>query len=200
MDYQEPPAVRHTRMKKTFYNAAKHSTRINKRAVQSSIDIGKEKTQYFEKVSLGCGGTVALIVSFLGAHAGRLQPRWLLRSALVTLVLAMMLGFFRNWLFPWYAFGVWQVQDLDAQVKRERARRDLIAAELTFAAEDGQPIDPQTWIADFQYREVVYDAKIEELKKARDRWFNWTKYTEQLTLVLASLGIVLLVALAWWNF
>ena len=56
-------------------SAAQHAAEANQRAVQVSVDIGKEKTQYFEKIALACAGTIALVVSFVGSHAGRLQPR-----------------------------------------------------------------------------------------------------------------------------
>jgi hypothetical protein len=69
---------------------------MGERAVQVSVDISKEKTQYFEKIALASAGTIALVVSFVGSHAGRLQPPWLLRSALIVLVLAMITAMYRN--------------------------------------------------------------------------------------------------------
>jgi hypothetical protein len=197
---QEPLAVRQNRLREAFAHAADHAANVNKQAVQSSMDVGKEKTQYFEKVSLGCGATVALIVSFVGAHAGRLQPRWLLRSALVTLVLAMMFGFFRNWLFPWYVFAVWGHQDFNAKLDREHAKRDLVLIGFAVSIEDGQPIDPDAWLRDFEKDETAFKARIAELKDLEDRSFNWTKRIEYVTLILASVGMALLVALAWLNF
>jgi hypothetical protein len=46
-------------------SAREHARNMNQRAVQVSMDVGKEKTQYFEKLSLGAGGTIALVVSFV---------------------------------------------------------------------------------------------------------------------------------------
>ena len=67
------------RLAALFDSASKHATAANQRAVQVSVDIGKERAQYFEKIALASGGTIALVVSFVGSHAGRLQPPWYLR-------------------------------------------------------------------------------------------------------------------------
>ena len=62
-------------------SAAKHAREVNARAVQVSVDIGKEKTQYFEKIALACAGTIALVVSFVGSACRTVRSRLcLLRS------------------------------------------------------------------------------------------------------------------------
>ncbi len=187
---QESMADRQNRLRAAFAQAADHAANVNKQAVQSSVDVGKEKTQYFEKVSLGCGATVALIVSFVGAHAGRLEPRWLLRSALVTLVLAMMFGFFRNWIFPWYVFAVWGHQDFKAKLERQLAKKELVLIGFAVSIEDGQLIDPNAWLPDSEKDEGALKAGIAKLKALEDRSFNWTQRIEYVTLMLASVGWV----------
>jgi len=199
-DYQEPLIVRQNRLRDAFAHAADHAANMNKQAVQSSIEVGKERTQYFEKVSLGCGATVALIVSFVGAHAGRLQPRWLLRSALVSLVSAMIFGLLRNWIFPWYTYAAMGHQDFDAKLAREYAKKKLISIGFAVSIEDGQQIDPDAWLRNFEKDESFSKERIAYLIALRDRSFNWTARIEYLTLILACVGMGLLVALAWLNF
>jgi hypothetical protein len=198
--YQEPLAIRVPRLQQTFNDAVRSSADINKQAVQSSLDVAKEKTQYLEKVSIGCGATVALIVTFLGAHAGHLRPEWLLRSALVVLVLAMMFGFLRNWIFPWYTFGAWGVQDYKAKLNKEDARRALISTGTALDADDGQPIDVDSWLHDFEKTESDLKSTIDRFQKMEKLAFDWARRTEYITLGLASGGMALLVALAWINF
>jgi hypothetical protein len=200
MTYQEPPAARHARLRRNLDRAVEHSAYVNELAVKSSVEVGKEKIQYVEKVSLGCGGTVAIIVSFVGSHAGKLQPRWLLRSALVTLISAMLLGFFRNWIFHWYTSAVWAYRDFDAMLKEEEARRDFVPMGKAASAESGQPINSDTWSPVFEKRKGILQPKLDELKKMERRALRWSTRTEYMTLGLASVGMALLVALAWINF
>ncbi len=188
------------RLNDNLRGASAHATKINDLAVQSSIDIGKEKTQYFEKLTLGCGGTVALMVSYVGAHAGKLQPPFLLRSALITLVLAMMCGFYRNWRFPWYTFAVWAHRDWIAKRDRELARKAIISTGLATSNEDGKLIDPQTWLEDFSETEKMIAKNIETAKKEEKTAFDWTRRSEYAMLWLAALGMIQLVVLAWVNF
>jgi hypothetical protein len=54
---------------------------------QIQVDSAKDRTPYFEKLTIGCGAAIAATVSFLGGsdkHA--LHPTWVLRCSLVALV------------------------------------------------------------------------------------------------------------------
>jgi hypothetical protein len=198
--YQESTATRVSRCRQVLNNAILTSTEIDKHAVHATLDIAKEKTQYLEKLSLGCGATVALIVSFVGAHAGHLQPEWLLRLVLVVLVFAMMFGFLRNWIFPWYSYGTCERQVWAAKLKTEYARKDLISTGTALFLADGNLIDVETWLRDFDKTESTIKSAIDRFKKMEERGFDWANRAEYLTLGLASIGMVLLVALAWNNF
>ncbi len=73
MPFPEDPK----RLRALFESAANHATEANRRANQASIHIAKGKTQYFEKIALASAGTIALVVSFIGSHAGcgwRIHP------------------------------------------------------------------------------------------------------------------------------
>src|SRR5262245_55974215 len=112
------------RLEALWNSAIAQARAANDRAVQASVDIVKDKTQYFEKIALACAGTIALTVSFIGSHSGRLQPPWLLRSALIVLVLAMIAAMYRNWKFPFYILAYHAARDLDAKLERQRCKRD----------------------------------------------------------------------------
>lgn len=113
-----PDAVEQQRLKILFEDAIRNAHAANQRAVQASLYIAKEKTQYVEKIALANAGTIALVVSFVGSHSGTLQPPWLLRSALVSLFLAMISAMYRNWTYPFYQYAIHARQDLTA--KREK--------------------------------------------------------------------------------
>jgi hypothetical protein len=194
-----PPAQEQQRLQALFDSACSHASAMNKRAVQASIDIGKEKTQYFEKIALACAGTIALVVSFVGSHAGRLQPVWLLRCSLITLVLAMMSAMYRNWKFPFYALACHAGEDMAAKQKKERARKDCIAAFPTFALEDGKLIDTAQWLLVFAENDKLFNDRIAECQAQENSAFNMTKRAEYVALLLTIISMIMLIALAWEN-
>jgi hypothetical protein len=194
----DPPEQK--RLSSLFDSAVRHAREVNARAVQVSVDIGKEKTQYFEKIALACAGTIALAVSFIGSRAGQLQPTWLLRSALVVLFLGMIAAMFRNWVFPYYAFAQARRSDETAKQEKERCRRDYILAVPSLALEDGKPIDLDAFQRQFDEDEKVREHRIKKCQ-AQENWaFNILKPIEYAALALTVAGMGLLIALAWRNF
>jgi hypothetical protein len=196
-----PPQAQQQLLLSLLESARKHSTETNQRATQATVDMAKEKTQYFEKIALASGGTIALVVSFVGAHAGRLQPPWLLRSALIVLVLAMVSAMYRNWRYPFYIMGSYGRQYMEARRDKGRRERDYVTAFPALAREeDGTPIDLAQFQTRFTTDEGIFRTKIEECEKQEKSAFNTVKVVEYLTLTLVVLGMALLVVLAWKNF
>jgi hypothetical protein len=188
------------RLEALLDSASKYARETNQRAAQVSIDIAQEKTQYFEKLALASGGTIALVVSFVGSHAGKLQPPWLLRSSLVVLVLAMIAAMYRNWKYPFYLLAVHAKLDFDAKLDKERCRRDCIVAIPALSLQDGKPINVQEFVKGFSATETVLTEKIKEFQKTERSAFTIVKYVEQITLLLMVIAMAMLVALAWKNF
>jgi len=182
-------------------SAKKHAADMNERATQTTVDIAKEKTQYFEKIALASAGTIALVVSFVGSHAGRLQPPWLLRSALVVLVLAMIAAMYRNWRFPFYMMGVYGRQYLEAKRQSRKRERDYVMEFPSLAREeDGTPMDISQFQTEFAEEAKLFETKIAECTKQEKSAFATVKFVEYLTLTLVITGMGLLIALAWKNF
>jgi hypothetical protein len=196
-----PDPMEQKRLSSLFDSAVKRAREVNARAVQVSVDIGKEKTQYFEKLALACAGTIALVVSFVGSHAGRLQPTYLLRSALVVLFLGMIAAMFRNWVFPYYVFAQARRSDETAKQEKEHYRRDYIVAVPSLVAlEDGKPIDLDAFQRQFDEDDKVREQKIKKCQTQENRAFNILKPVEYSVLKLTAVGMGLLIALAWKNF
>jgi hypothetical protein len=195
-----PDPIEQKRLSSLFESAVKRAQNANERAVQVSVDIGKEKTQYFEKIALACAGTIALVVSFVGSHTGRLQPAWLLRGALVTLLLGMIAAMYRNWKFPFYVLAHARRNDETAKRDKERCRRDYIVAVPSLALEDGKPIDVEEFVRQFDEDEKVREERIKKCETQEDSTFNIVKQVEDAALTLTVVGMVLLIALAWKNF
>jgi hypothetical protein len=195
-----PSQLEQQRLRALVDSASKHATDVNLRAVQVTSEISKEKTQYFEKLALASGATIALLVSFVGAHSARLQPPWLLRSALIVLVLAMIAAMYRNWKYPYYLYAVYARQDSQAKQEQERCKRDYVVAFPTISMEAGEPIDVPGYLENFAKNEKILSKQISESRKIEDAAFNMVKYVEWLTLFLIVAGMALIVALAWRNF
>jgi len=133
--------VTKARLETLVNQAANHADKVEDELWKTSIRISTEATTFFEKVALGCGATVAAVISFLGAHSGRLAPPYLLRASLVTLVLSMLGAMYRNWRYPNYVLANYQSQQYEALLKRERCRRDLFLAIPSVSLQDGKQIN-----------------------------------------------------------
>jgi hypothetical protein len=187
-------------LRRTYEQNAKFATEANLRSAQHSQEVIKEKTQYIEKIALAAGGTLALVVSFVGAHAGRLQPPWLLRSALVTLVLTMIAAMARNWRQPYYSTANYNRQYANALLNEARAKRDLFVVVPTQNPDTMQLHDPESFRTQFAKDERILNEKLAESQKQEDSAFQQTKWLEQTALVLIIAAMAMLIALAWINF
>ena len=190
------------RLKARWNRASESAAKINAEAVQASIDLAKEKTQYFEKIALGSGVTIAVVVSFVGAHSGKLQPPWLLRSALVSLALAMIGAMYRNWEYQFYVIALWYRKDFAAKLERECCKRDYLAAFANRAVwiEDGEQVDAVAFAQDYNDYEKKLEGSIAKSQTMEDRAFKATKYVEFATLAFGGIGVCLLIWVAWRNF
>jgi hypothetical protein len=151
--------------------ATKHANDMNQRAVEVYAEIAKEKTQYFEKIALGSAGTIALVVSFVGTHAGRLQPPWLLRSALITLVLAMIAAMYRNLKYPYYLTASYSKQNYIAMRDRERCRLEYLVKVQPPSLPDGKAIDVEKAREEFGKVDEEFD---EDIVKFQRQWVSGT--------------------------
>jgi hypothetical protein len=166
--------------------ATKHATDMGERAVQVSVDISKEKTQYFEKIALASAGTIALVVSFVGSHAGRLQPPWLLRSALIVLVLAMITAMYRNLKYPYYLMACYSKQNYSAMRHREQCRLELLLKFPDQSLKHGKPIDVQETKEQFGKVDKGFEDEIAKFQEQETSVFNLLGWIERGTLTLVG--------------
>ena len=192
--------VTKARLETLVKQAANHADKVEDELWKTSIRIAEERSAFFEKVALGCGATVAAVVSFLGAHSGRLTPQYLLRASLVTLVLSMLAAMYRNWRYPSYVLANYQTQQYEALLKRERSRRDLFSAVPTVSLQDGQPINAASFAQYVEELEGSFKESIANFKRSVGRINREVAWVGNLSLLLAAAGICQLIALAWINF
>ena len=180
--------------------AGKDAREARAQIQEKQADLAKERTQYFEKIALGSAGTIAAMVSFVGAHSGRLRPPWLLRSALVTLVIAMVAAMIRNLIYPRYVEAVYFVADHEAQLRSEQARADFFASVPARDIHTGGPVDARGFLANHMKVVPAFTELISQTKEKETRYFRCSRLLEQVSLSAVGVGITLLVALAWFNF
>ena len=192
--------VTKARLETMVNEAASHADKVEDELWKTSIRIANEGSAFFEKVAFGCGATVAAVVSFLGTHAGRLTPPYLLRASLVTLVLSILAAMYRNWRYPNYVLVNYQSQQYEASLKRERCRRDLFTAVPSVSMQDGQPINAATFAQYVEKLEGSFTESIANFKRIEGRIDKEVKWVGNLSLMFAVAGICQLIALAWINF
>ncbi len=161
------------RLKIRLENATTLTQQAGERSEKAGIETAKEKTQYFEKIALANAGTIALVVSFVGAHASRLQPRWLLGSALVALFVAMILSMYRNWKYPYYLAATHDALVRNAVLEQERCHLAYIVAVRPLNIKDGEPIDIEDCKAKFVEKEKLLSDQIEKSLKKKTAMFKW---------------------------
>jgi hypothetical protein len=167
---------------------------------QTSIDVAKDKTQYFERVALGSGATIAAVVSFIATRSGGLRPPYLLRASLVVLIVAMIGAMYRNWRYSFYLLAHRATQDLSATYELERAKRDYLLVAPSKSLDDGQPINATEFDEAFKKDELQWKESVTNCQRKEDRIFRELTGVESATLILVVAGLVLLVILAWINF
>ena len=173
---------------------------LNLQLSEKQAEINRERTQYFEKIALGCGATIALVVSFVGAKNGRLQPPWLLRSSLVVLALAMVSAMYRNWRYPFYVLAVIYKHLDKAMLKEVECKRNVMVTTNALSLQTGEPIDVARVERNTEEAKSILARKIEEFDSQERGVWKEIKFFESTALVLTILGLSLLIWLAWVNF
>jgi hypothetical protein len=169
--------------------------------VETQVDIAKEKTQYFEKLAIGSGAAIAAIVSFLGTHNGKLEPTWILRCSLISLVIAMVAALYRNFRYPNYVLAVKNCRWIEASRYQQQCKNSVFHAEQdAIDIHSGALIDLQKWKNDFQESDVGLAVLIHERTERVARLTIEWQCAESVCLASVSIAMISLVWLALRNF
>jgi len=195
-----PPATQERILRSHWDAAIKSANAMAEQAAKVRLDIGKDRVAYFEKIAIGAGAAVTLLVTFVGSHTYKLRPPWLLRSALISLVLAMVTAMFRNWRFPYYLSAVYQKEEIAAIRAREKARLDYAVTTRPHDMRTGGTVNTEKITTEFEKVCEALDGKIRECEKGEESALGHVMLAEHLTLGLVMAGMAALVVLAWLNF
>src|SRR6266478_7080198 len=189
-----PPDTQEQILRTRWDTAIKSANTIADQAVKVRVDVAKDRIVYFEKIAVGAGAAVTLLVTFVGSHAFRFRPTWLFRCALISLVLAMITAMFRNLRFPHYLIAVYEREAVKAIRDRERARLDYAVAVRPGDIRTGEMIDVAKMEKEFSNVFKALDEKIEAFDKHQKSTWRHVRCAEVSTLVLVMAGMIALVA------
>lgn len=168
---------------------------------KTKVELGKERTQYFEKLAIGSGATIAAIVSFLGVHPGKLQPVWILQCSLISLLVAMVAALYRNFRYPYYILAVNNVSWINAKLYQQQRKKECFQVEPNAISwQTGEPIDAESWIVEAEKAETEMKPIIKQRERQHKRLWREVKVSETVCLVAVSAAMISLVWLALRNF
>ena len=165
------------------------------------VGAAASRKEYFEKLAFGSAAAIAAIVSFVGTHSGRLQPPWLLRCSLISLVVAVVAALYRNLRFPSYALQVRRNMWMEAVIKETEHKRGYVQVALRPVDIDtGKPIDPSQYRQESEEFQTKVAANLERGAKRVIRLVREANASEWLCLTAVGVATISLVWLAIRNF
>jgi hypothetical protein len=189
------------RMRQLMKSADQSVREIETDNSKTSVDLAKERTQYFEKLAIGSGATIAAIVTFLGSHAGKLQPVWIMQCSLICLLVAIVAALYRNFRYPNYILAVNDVSWINAKVYQQQRKKELFKFEPNaISLQTGKSIDAAAWIAEAEKAESEMRPIIQQREKCHKRLLREVKVSEIICIVAVSAAMISLAWLALRNF
>jgi hypothetical protein len=181
--------------------ANKQLQKVNADTEQSKIEGAKGRVDFYDKLTIGAGATIAALVSFLGAHSTKLWPTWILRGALISLVLTIIASLFRNYRYPNYVLQIHKISFIRASRYEQQCRLNYFKADpATISIQTGQRIDLPEFVKDVEDSDEELETTLKEAGKLSERLLKQWTYAENLAIGFATLAMVFLVWLAIANF
>jgi hypothetical protein len=198
---QAPDAVEIQRLRLLVEGANKQLQKVNADTEQSQINAAEGRVDFYDKLTLGSGATIAALVSFLGAHTTKLQPTWILRGALISLVLTMIASLFRNYRYPNYVLQIHKISFIRCTRREQQCRLDCLKADPTaIDIKTGQPINLPEFAQDIERADKELETIQEESERLGERLRKQWTYAQFLAISFATLAMCFLVWLAIANF
>jgi hypothetical protein len=168
---------------------------------QSQLDGAKDKTQFFEKLAIGSGATIAALVSFLGTHSAGLHPHWTLRCSLIALAVVLVTALYRAFRYPYYALAARNRIWIEAIREQQKCNNDYIQADPdVINLQGGGLIDQQRAQAAFEDSDVKLIETIRRKTTHEQRIYEHVQWSERVCLASVTAAMIALVWLALCNF
>ena len=169
---------------------------------KTKVDTSKDRTQYFEKLTIGSGAAIAAVVSFLGATSDKhpLRPKWLLHYTLLALVLAMFSALYRNWRYQNYLLMMAKKAWLESQSEEHQRRNEFFQDATAYGWQTGKRIDIDEWNPKFEKSQAELERGLSKLAKEEKYRLREFTVAGNLCLLAISVAMVSLVVIAFMNF
>lgn len=171
----------------------------DKETREHQFNISKDVTGHFEKLAVFCGGTIALVVSFLGAHKDTLHWHRLIPISIWILAGGMIAATIRNVLYQHWAHRVFERSSVLARREEQEARAEYLSvAPNPIAIQTGERLDAK-FLSNMQKANKELDEilnKWESKEKFILTCWIWAGFIAQ---ALGLIGVLCLVVLATKN-
>jgi hypothetical protein len=169
---------------------------------QVQADAAKDRTQYFEKLTIGCGAAIAAIVSFLGATSDKhpLHPKWMFPTTVAVLSFAMFAALYRNYRYQNYLINVFKKAYLQSGRIEQQCKNDLYQTAYTYDWHAAKQINIDEWNEEFRTSDPDLEKAIQKLEKEEKLHLKEIAVAGNTCLVSIFVAMVALVVIAFKNF
>ena len=200
MQQQAADPVEIQRLRLLLEGAKKQLREVQANTEQSQIEGAKGRVDFYDKLAIGSGATIAALVSFLGAHSAKLQPAWILRGALISLVLTIVASLVRNYRYPNYVLQIHKISWIRCTKYEQECRANCLKVEpAAIGIQTGQPIDLQA-VKGLEKSNEDLEVVLRDNEKLGERLRKQWTAAQFFAISFAALAMVFLVWLAIANF
>ena len=136
-----------------------------------------------------------LLLSYLlGTHAAKLQPPWILRGALISLVLTIVAGLFRNYRYPNYVLQIHKISWIRCSRYQQQCRLNCLKADPTAISDSDRPANRlvQNYQRMLRSQDKDLEAVLEDNEKTGERLRKEWTYAQSLSIAFALLAMIFL--------
>lgn len=162
---------------------------------ETQIVAATERSDFFDKLIIGAGAAIAAIVSFLGAHNGHLRPKWALSVSLISLLVTIVAGLYRNFRYPNYVLKVRSRIWLEARLKEQQCKKDFFKRHPSIDIDTGEFIDASQWISETKESDEKTEELIQQLNKEEkglEHEWHWAEFVCLASVLAAMIALTLL--------
>lgn len=187
-------------------NANKQLQKVNSDIEGSQIEAAKGRADFYDKLTFGAGATIAALVSFLGVHSTKLHPAWIFRGALLSLVLTVVAGLFRNYRYPNYVLQIHKISFIRCTRFEQQCRLNFYEVDhqadpdAIIALQTGKPFNMSQFTKDIEKANEELEPVLRNTERIAERLQKQWTYAQNFSIGFALIAAIFLVWLAIANF
>ena len=187
-------------LKMRYSKALEDRKRAKAEFDEAQVTVAADKTDFFQKLTLGSGAAIAALISFLATHASGLQPRWMLRVSLLSLAATLLSSSFRTFRYPYYVVQVRKRVWFEAVGEQYDCEQALLTNYPTAPLAGIHFIVDDAGWTQFRQSASVRRDTIETVKRHERKYQLQWQWAERVSLLSVCIAMIALVWLALRNF